>query len=325
MQSRPIAIRLISATNMGYRLGPLSCSPSARPALQAVTKCDESGNDADNEIGYYSFVATPVSLPKETSTIMKHLPRRWSNVATLSLAALLAVGVAARAEDRPEHEHKPGQAEEPRGGHPEASHGAPAHVEAHPPGHVEPGRVQPGHVEPGRVQPGHVEPGRVQPGHVEPGRVDQRRVEPRRVEVGHGAGEHRIAEREHFVFHEHEVRRFSHEDMERWRGGRWRQTCDFGRCGWWWFAGGMWYFYDRPVYPYPMVVGEVTYIEPMPVAPPPVVVLPAPPPPPPPPVLQAAPQFWYWCDNPQGYYPYVQACSVEFRQVPVPVENGPPR
>jgi len=84
----------------------------------------------------------------------------------------------------------------------------------------------------------------------------------------------------------------------------------------------MWYFYDRPIYPYPLVVGEITYVEPMPVAPPPVVVVPAPPPPP---VVQAAPQFWYWCDNPQGYYPYVQACSVEFRQVPVPVNNGPPQ
>jgi hypothetical protein len=26
-------------------------------------------------------------------------------------------------------------------------------------------------------------------------------------------------------------------------------------------------------------------------------------------------QFWYYCDNPQGYYPYVQNCSSAWRQV----------
>ncbi|HXP74171.1 MAG TPA: hypothetical protein VN823_08495 [Stellaceae bacterium] len=46
-------------------------------------------------------------------------------------------------------------------------------------------------------------------------------------------------------------------------------------------------------------------------------------PPPPAPVPQApiqatgAPpqQFWYYCDNPQGYYPYVANCSSSWRQV----------
>jgi len=27
-------------------------------------------------------------------------------------------------------------------------------------------------------------------------------------------------------------------------------------------------------------------------------------------------QFWYHCDNPQGYYPYVQTCSSGWHQVP---------
>jgi len=31
------------------------------------------------------------------------------------------------------------------------------------------------------------------------------------------------------------------------------------------------------------------------------------------PVQQAS---WYYCDNPRGYYPYVQHCSVSWRQVP---------
>ncbi len=26
-------------------------------------------------------------------------------------------------------------------------------------------------------------------------------------------------------------------------------------------------------------------------------------------------QYWYWCDNPQGYYPYVQQCPSNWRQV----------
>jgi hypothetical protein len=32
--------------------------------------------------------------------------------------------------------------------------------------------------------------------------------------------------------------------------------------------------------------------------------------------VQPPPQSWYYCDNPQGYYPSVQACSTEWRQVP---------
>ena len=50
-----------------------------------------------------------------------------------------------------------------------------------------------------------------------------------------------------------------------------------------------------------------------PYAHPPVVVQPPPQvyalPPPPPPV-------WYYCENPQGYYPYVPQCPGGWRQVP---------
>jgi len=55
-------------------------------------------------------------------------------------------------------------------------------------------------------------------------------------------------------------------------------------------------------YAYPSVV----------VTPPPVYVQPSPPvyvqPPPP-------PQYWYYCDHLQGYYPYVQQCPGGWRQV----------
>ena len=57
-----------------------------------------------------------------------------------------------------------------------------------------------------------------------------------------------------------------------------------------------------PLYAYPPVV----------VAPPPVYVQPAPPvataPPP-------APQYWYYCDSAQAYYPYVQQCPGGWRPV----------
>jgi hypothetical protein len=53
-------------------------------------------------------------------------------------------------------------------------------------------------------------------------------------------------------------------------------------------------------YPYPYVY-----------APPAVVVAPAPAA-----VVAAQPQSWYYCDNPQGYYPYVATCAAGWRQVP---------
>ena len=33
---------------------------------------------------------------------------------------------------------------------------------------------------------------------------------------------------------------------------------------------------------------------------------------------------WYYCDNPQGYYPYVQSCSTAWRQVPANPPAPPP-
>jgi len=62
--------------------------------------------------------------------------------------------------------------------------------------------------------------------------------------------------------------------------------------------------YGRPywdAYPYPPVV----------VAPPPVYVQPSPP------VVAAPPppQYWYWCDSAQAYYPYVAQCPSGWRAV----------
>ena len=51
-----------------------------------------------------------------------------------------------------------------------------------------------------------------------------------------------------------------------------------------------------------VAVGGPWYVQPRPV----VVVLPPPPP---------AGQYWYYCANPMGYYPYVAACAVEWQAV----------
>jgi hypothetical protein len=145
---------------------------------------------------------------------------------------------------------------------------------------------------------------------------------------GHeGAREHHEAARvrDHHIFAVRDVHRFNHAELKLWRGGRWNKSCFLGRCGWWWFAEGQWYFYDRPVYPYPLIVSEVAYLEPLvetpmiaaPQAPvmlaPPAPVVVAPPMPAPAP---AAPQTWYYCASAKNYYPYVPNCPEGWKAVP---------
>ena len=102
-------------------------------------------------------------------------------------------------------------------------------------------------------------------------------------------------------FHGRDFGHFGPRDMRTWRGGAWRHEWHDGRFAWWWVVGGGWYFYPEPIWPYP------TYV-------PPAIVLQQPPP-----VVAGVPpaQFWYFCDNPQGYYPNVATCSVPWRAVPV--------
>jgi hypothetical protein len=92
-----------------------------------------------------------------------------------------------------------------------------------------------------------------------------------------------------------DMHHFRDHDFDVWRGGNWFHGGHGGRDGWWWIVGGNWYFYPAPVYPYPD-----PYM-------PPVVAMPAAP----------APQpTWYYCANPQGYYPYVAQCTVPWQPVP---------
>jgi hypothetical protein len=102
-------------------------------------------------------------------------------------------------------------------------------------------------------------------------------------------------------FHGRDFATFGPGELGAWRGGLWRHEWHDGRLGWWWIVGGGWYFYPEPIWPYP------TYV-------PPAFVVTQPPP-----VVAGVPpaQFWYFCDNPQGYYPNVQSCAVPWRSVPV--------
>ncbi len=97
------------------------------------------------------------------------------------------------------------------------------------------------------------------------------------------------------------IRTFHHYDYNAWRHGHWYHGWRGGRLAWWWFGGGLWYPYAAPIYPYPN-----------PYIPPTIVVRPAPPALPLPPPAQT----WYYCPNPQGYYPYVPQCSVGWQAVP---------
>jgi hypothetical protein len=107
----------------------------------------------------------------------------------------------------------------------------------------------------------------------------------------------------HHEFHDRDVAHFRGHDLDVWRAGHWAHEWRNGRFGWWWFAGGIWYFYDAPVYPYPTTLSGVTFVEPE------VVTQPAAP--------SGVPAYYY-CDNPAGYYPYVTTCTVPFRPVAPP-------
>ena len=69
---------------------------------------------------------------------------------------------------------------------------------------------------------------------------------------------------------------------------------------WWWDGYPYYYPYS---YPSPLVLqsGPETYIEP-----------------------QAPEQFWYYCSDPSGYYPYVNRCARGWlKVVPAPAPAGP--
>jgi hypothetical protein len=107
-----------------------------------------------------------------------------------------------------------------------------------------------------------------------------------------------------------DIARFHDHDWGVWRGGHWVRQRHDGRLGWWWVAGGMWYFYPSPVYPYPNPwepsPAAVLVSPPVPVAPPPT-------------------QYWYYCEPAKAYYPYVATCPAPWQQVAAtPATAGTP-
>ncbi|HEX8978230.1 MAG TPA: hypothetical protein VF811_00860 [Parasulfuritortus sp.] len=69
------------------------------------------------------------------------------------------------------------------------------------------------------------------------------------------------------------------------------------------------YYPDPWPYYYP-------YYQPLIVSPPPVYIQQSPP------AAESGDYYWYHCDNPQGYYPYVQTCPDGWQRV---VPSPPPR
>lgn len=92
---------------------------------------------------------------------------------------------------------------------------------------------------------------------------------------------------------------------DHWHEGYWHHGEHLHRDGWWWVVGGLWLWYPEPVYPYPDV-----YL-------PPQLATPSAP---------AAPpaQYWYYCDQPAGYYPYITRCDHPWTAVTATPPPSPP-
>jgi hypothetical protein len=108
---------------------------------------------------------------------------------------------------------------------------------------------------------------------------DDRRDDHRRFEERHDEG-----------WHDRDTHRFRERDFARWQHGRWFRGPHDGRAGWWWIVGDTWYFYPRPIYPYPD-----PYV---------------------PPAAVPTANAWYYCAPSQAYYPYVPTCPAPWQVVP---------
>lgn len=96
---------------------------------------------------------------------------------------------------------------------------------------------------------------------------------------------------------DHDIHRFHDHDFDYWRAGNWFHGFHHGRHGWWWIVDGRWYFYTAPIYPYPNPYVPPAIIVEQPIAP------------------TVVPSGYYYCVNPQGYYPYVAECAQPWQKV----------
>lgn len=114
------------------------------------------------------------------------------------------------------------------------------------------------------------------------------------------------APRVHADFRGREFHRLAPRELAMWRGGRWHHEWHHGRFGWWWDVDGVWYSYDAPVYPYPEAISNDA-VEPEPAAESRIGAGVA--------SFAPAPQYWYHCDSPNGFYPYVRSCPSGWHPV----------
>ena len=76
-------------------------------------------------------------------------------------------------------------------------------------------------------------------------------------------------------------------------GGGWYHGWRGGRYGWWWGSGLGWTYYPYPYgWGYYPDYGDYGYSQPY------------------------AAQYWYYCSDPAGYYPYVTQCNAPWQPVP---------
>lgn len=123
--------------------------------------------------------------------------------------------------------------------------------------------------------------------------------------------EHEVARVHEHDFHTRDVRRFNVTEREHWRTGRWHNDWHSGRFGWWYQVDDVWYAYPAPVFPYPLEVAPIVVEDAVgpiveaqqPVAAAAVVVI-AP--------LPAWPKTAFHCSNPEGFFPLVEECNVEW-------------
>jgi hypothetical protein len=105
------------------------------------------------------------------------------------------------------------------------------------------------------------------------------------------------------VFHGQTFGHFTQTQRDAWQHGTWRHTWHNGHLGWWWYADDAWFFYPAPIYPYPTYIGPDYYYDYND-------------------EYGAPVYYWYHCDDPAGYYPYIQQCNGPWEPVP-PTPDGP--
>lgn len=82
-----------------------------------------------------------------------------------------------------------------------------------------------------------------------------------------------------------------------WQQGGWRHVEHNGYLGWWWVVGDSWFFYPAPIYPYPLYIGPDYYYNYYD-------------------YYSTPTYYWYYCEDPAGYYPTVQECNGPWEPVP---------